>query len=172
MLVVPFALKEYGKDKGRNKWVKIINIIITFGLFYSFTNSLREEISLLFFNFDGFKKILYDGIDFLTPELNILFWVLYVILSFVLSANVVLLALRKEKSRVFFLWLIPVLWILKSIHLYNYFISHLEKARYNQAFVFVFTMIGIMCLIIYLLYSSKSFKTFFQYEQNSTADLK
>jgi hypothetical protein len=164
VFVIPIALKEYQRDKGMNNWVKIINVFVCFILFYSFTNTVRDGIFLLFSNTGEFKEMMQSEIGFLSPTLNAISWFIFVILSFILTANVVLLTLRKEKSRILFLRLIPVLWIFKSIDLYKYFLKNIKDVRSDQASIFLFTAIGIICLILFILYTSKPFKSFFQYK--------
>lgn len=171
IFVIPVTLKEYQRDKGMNNWTKVINVFVCFLLFYSFSNAIRDEILLLFSNIGEFKKIAQSEIGFLSPMLNMIFWVIFIILSFVLLANVVLLALRKEKSRILFLRLIPVFWIFKSIDLYKYFLKNIKNVRGDQALIFLFTIIGIICLVLFLLYSSKPFKSFFQYKHATTDSL-
>ena len=164
ILVAPVALKEYQRDKGMNNWVKIINLFICFLLFGSFTNTVRNEVSILFSSTHEFKVMMQSNVGLLTPVLNGISWIIYLLLSFVLSINAVLLALRKEKSRVLFLRLIPILWIFESIHMYKYILNKLEIVRFGQLMYILFA-IGIICLILFILYTSKPFKSFFQYKQ-------
>lgn len=165
-LVIPFALKEYQKDRGKNTSAKVINIMVSFILFYHFANSLKAEFSMILSDPTIFQAMLQNNIGFLTPLLSTFSWFIYLILSFVLLGIVVLLALRKDKSRVLFLKIIPVIFIFKSIHLYKYFMNKSVEVSLSQALIFILCIMGILCLSLYILYTRKFFKIFFQHEKS------
>ena len=164
LFVIPFALKEYQKDKGSNLTPKIINVVISFLIFHIYINTLRKGVYEILGNITNIKDEMFTQVGFLPPFLNGSTWLIYLILCFVLCGTAILLALRKEKTRIFFIRFLPVIWIFESINIYKYIYKNIGTENTKYLFVFVFATVGIVGLVLFWIYSGKAFRKFFKYQ--------
>jgi hypothetical protein len=170
LLFVPVVKQEYNKDPGYNKSAKIFNLIISFLLLFLFSNQTKRELMWAFDEINIAEKVFIEyGI--LSPFLNALSWVLFVIFSFYLTILIIQIALRKEKSRLIFLKVLPIYCVLYSINSYRYLISkYTEVSNSYSLLPFIFVINSFIVVFVIYFYTRNFMKKFFQFgesEKNS-----
>jgi hypothetical protein len=168
---MPFVLKEYQKDKGSNVAPKIINVFISFLIFHIYINTLRKGVYEILGNITIIRDEMFVQVGFLPPLLNGSTSLIYLVLCFVLCGTAILLALRKDKTRVFLIRFLPVMWVFESINIYKYIYTNIGDDNTKYLSVFVFVTVGIVSLVLFWIYSTKAFKKFFKYQPSTSADL-
>jgi hypothetical protein len=100
----------------------------------------------------------------LSPSINGLSWVFFVILSFLLSVLIIQIALRKEKSRRIFLQVLPFYCVLKSINIYRHIIPKNDIVSNSDYLLpFILLLNGFIVIIITIFYTRSFIKKFFQF---------
>ncbi len=163
LLLVPVILKEYNKDKGENSKAKTFNLIISLFLLYLFASTTKNELIWAFDQLHNFKEKVFIGIGILPPFLSGLSWLLYVTLSFILSALVILVVLRREKYRRVFINTLPFYWILNSINFYKFIIEkNDEVSTFEYLIPTILILNGIFVILLYVFYTRNFIKKLFQ----------
>lgn len=161
ILLIPIVLKEY-KDIKESSYTKILNLVISLFLLYLFTSTTKKELVWAFDQTIFFKDKIFVEIGILTPILCGTTWLLHVTISFILSAMIVLIVLRREKSRKLFIKTLPVYWISNSINFYKFIILKKDEV---SAFEYIIPVIlilnGIFVILIYIFYTRKFVKKLF-----------
>lgn len=163
IIVLPVALKKYQTDKVENILAKVLNLIISFLIFQLNTGYLKYTIYSLINNRSFLKEEVFVQTGILPPSVSGVFYILLIVMSFGLPIYAVLLALRIEKYRKRFLRLLPFAWIIESVNLYS-------KLIFDNGFEYKFYVIPLLLLyigffifLLYLFYTRKFVKRFFQY---------
>lgn len=162
VLVIPVALKEYHKDKGKNIKAKIVNFLVVFFLFNIYTNSARKELNFIIDNFYGSNLDVIIQTRFLSPIVDIVTRCIYLILCVIISGNAVLLAWRKSYARTFMLKLLPFWWFFEGLHMYKYIHHAIQVNTDFYLILFVSVFVGVFLLGVYFLYVSNLMKQFFK----------
>jgi hypothetical protein len=163
LLFAPLVLKEYNKDKGENSIAKAFNLIISLFLLYLFASTTKNELAWAFDQSQNISEKIFIEIGILPPYLSGLSWVLHVTFSFILSALIILVALRKEKYRKLFIKTLPFYWILNSINFYKFIIEkNDEVSTFEYLIPAILILKGIFVILIYVFYSRNFMKKLFQ----------
>ena len=125
ILVLPVALKKYQTDKGENILAKVLNLIISFLIFQLNTGYLKYLIFSLISNKSFLEDEVFVQTGILPPSVSVF---LYFISCYEFLATRLcrFLALRIEKYRLWFLRLLPFVWIIESANLYSKLIFNYE----------------------------------------------
>ena len=165
VIVFPIAYRVYMIDKGKFLAVKLINLLITFLISWSLSHSLREQIVLL--NID-FIKSLYVQVGIVSPLINFIGYVGYIIFAFLGLVVMIRLAIRNRNAYRQFKYIIPFLWVTEAIYMnykyYNVLQSQYSNLISGKVFWYLVLIIGIYWTVIFFIYNTKSFRDFFKRE--------
>jgi hypothetical protein len=139
-----------------------LNFIISFFLFLLFAGELKKELYLLFTDYSILKEKVFANIGLLSPFVSGISWLFYLIICFLSLGFFILLILRKEKSRIFFIRMLPFLWVINSIHMYKYLVGNNEFKNIDNLMSIILIIDGVFAILIYMFYSSRFVKKFFQ----------
>lgn len=163
LLFVPIILMRYNKDKGENNSAKVFNLIVSLFLLYSFSSTTKLELTQVFTESEKLTEKVFVEVGILSPFVSGFSWLLYVTLSFVLTVIIIQVALRKEKSRMILLRILPFYWILNSINVYKYIIPKNDSVSNSDYLIpGILILNGIFIILIYVFYSRNFIKIFFQ----------
>jgi hypothetical protein len=157
--VLPMALKIYAIDKGQFKFVKIINLLITFLLSIYMVDNLKEQFNWLSDIFLLFDNSLYVKVG-----------VIYFISAFMMISLLILLALRNRKAHSLLNYIIPLVW-LSEVILFNFRHHDELQSKFSASIsikfiMFLTVILGIFWSIILLIYYGKHFNSFFKNSSN------
>lgn len=155
LFILPISINYYKKDGKKWLFSKIINSIITLGFFIIFASNVNR---LLFGITDGSYLVMKN----VSTEINIVFSVFYGILSLFAGIQGIRLAFRMESARVYFLWLIPLFWILTAVDKFYVYLELINMEPDLLFFILVFAMYAFVWGALFLFYSKKSTKEFFK----------
>lgn len=159
---LPIFLKVYKKDKGENNLAKGINLVFSLLLFFLFVSITKNELSWVFNDFSQFSENVFVEIGILPSFLSGLSWLLFVIMSSLFSLLLLQLSLRKEKSRLLFLKLLPFFWIINSINIYRYiYIKYGVQVNPDYLIFKILLISGFLVFIMYIFYTNKYIKKVF-----------
>jgi len=153
---------NYSTDKGFNIKAKIFNPFIVIGIFLSLFFDVRNKIYWIYNNLNEVWSELLVKTGFIPPLLNCITWFLYLIVSSFIIILCFTLLFRKETTRILFLKLIPLVWVIESIEIYK-IVALNNNIINNKVLILIIgiIVIGIIWFAIYKLYSSKGFVNFF-----------
>lgn len=170
LFFIPVVKQEYKKDLGYNKSAKTFNLIISFLLLLLFSNNTKRELTWVFDEINIAEKV-FIQCGILSPFLNALSWILFIFFSFYLTVIIIQIALRKEKSRLIFLKVLPIYYVLYSINTYRYIISKYTEASDSYSLMpFIFVIYGFIVVIVIYFYTRSFIKIFFQSRNDPRMD--
>ena len=120
--VFTFGLNNYLKNRGISLYIKIIHLLITFGIFEYYFLNFRKTVWDIFINgLDAFytsKEFIYYSkpVDFISS-------ILFFIVSGFMSGLALDLAV-KAKSRRLFIYISPLIVFVTSLHLYKFMLEY------------------------------------------------
>jgi hypothetical protein len=153
VFILPISIIKYKID-GKN-WliIKILNSLITLYVFALVAGNLKR----LIFGLSDSSYLIMKNVPL---TLNITMSVFYTILSFVVGVQVIKLSFRQTKARIFFIWLIPFLWIFTGIEKYYVYMALYNEIPSMEYNIFTYTIHTLVWLCILLFYNSNRFKMF------------
>jgi len=166
-IFVPIFFKVYKKDQGEYNIAKSFNLIISLLLFFLFTSITKNELSSAFNDISEFRENVFVEAGILSSFLSGLSWLLYVIMFVLFSYLLLQISLRREKSRLLFLRLLPLFWIINSANFYRYvFIKYEATVNHDFLIPKILFINGFFVFIMYIFYSNKSIKKVFYVASN------
>ena len=153
LLIFPISLNRYKCDGRKWLFIKIMNFLITLYVFVLLSGNFKRFITGLS---DNSYLILKD----VPVSLNIAFSGMYTILSIIAGVQIIKLALRVKNGRIFFIWLIPLIWIFTGIDEFFAYKTIYHENPTLEYEIFINIIRTIFWLSIFLFYSSNRFKFF------------
>ena len=165
VFVLPIALKLYNKDKGSFKVVKAFNIIVTFLLILFYGDYVKENIVWLREYSFPYKESLYIKVGLIPPLLNYIGYFAFTILTFVITAMSVGLAMRNKKAYKHFFILIPFVFSSQVLYLYFKLFERIQS-QYSipldvKLLIFIIVLLAIKWGIILTILYNRKFKQFY-----------
>lgn len=163
IFIFPAAWKEYKKDNKKHMPAKYINIILSVVIFSIYTNIVRAALRGCINDYEALQLTYQIG----ASSFGMIIWFFYVFLSLIISVLIIAIALRKERARVFFLRILPFIWILGSVQLYKFALT-VEGLKPDNLFLYSLLIEGVLALVVFLIYNSRFMKRFFQFKTQGT----
>lgn len=155
VLILPLSINNYKKDGKKWLTIKIINSCITFYFFLLFAGNAHR----LIYGLTDDTYLILKEVPF---DFNATVSVFYGIASFFAGIQVIRLALRYEKARIHFNWIIPVFWILTGVDKYYIYFALNGSEPSLMYLIFSNTIYTLFWGSIFFFYNRKSTKEFFQ----------
>jgi hypothetical protein len=162
IIVFPYAIRNYLRNSEYTPFARFSNFIISAILFVCFFEEFRIQIWDIYKNgFNNFYTIKitmpFSKVYYIITKIS------YFLLCFYLAGLSISLGLKKERSRKLFLSTMPVIWIRITNYFFQFYIMKTNEFISNKFIVVLVIgfMIGVLLLILYLIFSSKSIKLLF-----------
>jgi hypothetical protein len=154
IFVLPISIFYYKQDGRKFLVVKILNTFITFYIFILFSGNLKR----LILSFSDSAYLIMRNVPLV---LNYTLSFIYGVLSFITVIQAVRIAFRKESARIFFIRMIPILWVLTSIDYYYISMTIYKEVPSLLHEVLINIFYGLIWMGVFFIYRSKKFKLFF-----------
>jgi hypothetical protein len=160
----PFLKKVYLIDKDEFKIAKIINIIWCVLITWSISTESNNVFSI-FKDFENFKLSYYIQVGVFENWVIFFSKLLQILLHSYLLLVVIFIVRRDSLYRKRLLLIIPFLFLTDFIEAYRivYPIA-IEQRSANQIFFTIFLVLIVPYILIYITYSSKSFRTMMKFD--------
>ncbi|MBW6497258.1 MAG: hypothetical protein K0B09_02605 [Bacteroidales bacterium] len=160
------AISIYNKDKGQYRWVKFLNLLITFLLVYDKGNNTRLNFLFLKENISNLSNEIYIQIGIIPPIINYLGFFLDSIFTFLFLTAMIGLGLRNKKVYES-LWIIipigiPFLIIGSHFRTYETFKEMAPHWTDLKIFIFNLLFTASYWIVFLVVYRSKKFRSFFE----------